>query len=136
MNTSERSRLKNVGQALLGLLGILLVLGFAIFGEEAMSTLTHTNRNCAAAAGMLVPNAAGSEAVIRSTTNADCTASGAAAAIGFVTGSGLAAHVKREPGAFLLFGAGITGFVFLAMRRRKGGQAPETGVAGSAALHR
>jgi hypothetical protein len=130
MKTFERSWLKNVARTLLGLLAILLVLGFAIFGEEAMSTLTHSNRNCAEAAGLVLPNSA----ALRSTANPDCAASGAAA-IGFVTGSGLAAHLQREPGAFLLFAAGITGFVYLSVRRRNGRRTPEPTESAPGALY-
>lgn len=74
MKILDRSKLKSVAQAL-GLLGLLLAVGFAIL---------------------------------------DATAMGAAAS-GFLNDL----QVSSEPGAFLLVGSGIAGFVYLAVRRRK-----------------
>ena len=123
-NFSRRST--RLARTLLGLLGILLAgsLGFAIFEDAATMTLTDNGGESASAADLPVAHAIGHEAAIGSPANPGWALGAGAAVTGVTSDWGLAPRAKSELGAFLLLGSGITGFVVLSLRRRRGAEPP------------
>ena len=112
MTTSHKPRLKRGAQALLGVLGMLLAvsLGLAVFFDDAaVFSLADASGSDAAVTDVMVASVGTNQSALRSTSRGTGT---------FAGEGGRVSAVKPELGGLLLLASGITGFVYLALRRK------------------